>query len=54
MIHIAARAGDLTALQDAIKRGDDVNNTRLSADRVSWFVGMYIELKYVFASCHAD
>ncbi len=31
-----ARAGDLSALQDAIKRGEDVN----SVDSVSWFVGM--------------
>ena len=37
-IHDAARAGDLSALQDAIKRGDDVN----SVDEViiSWFVGI--------------
>ncbi len=35
-IHSAARAGDLSALQDAIKRGDDVN----SVNEVSWFVGM--------------
>ena len=39
-IHDAARAGDLSALQDAIKRGDDVN----SVDEViiSWFVGIYV------------
>ena len=35
-IHSAARAGDLSALQDAIKRGEDVN----SVNEVSWFVGM--------------
>ena len=35
-IHKAVRDGDLSALQDAIKRGEDVN----SVDRVSWFVGM--------------
>ncbi len=35
-IHDAARAGDLSALQDAIKSGQDVN----SVDSVSWFVGM--------------
>ena len=35
-IYNAARAGVLSALQDAIKRGEDVN----SVDRVSWFVGM--------------
>ena len=35
-IHDAVRAGDLSALQDAIRRGDDVN----SVDKVSWFVGM--------------
>ncbi len=35
-IHRAARNGDFSALQYAIKRGDDVN----SVDRVSWFVGM--------------
>ncbi len=35
-IHYAARAGDLSALQEAIKRGQDVD----SVDRVSWFVGM--------------
>ncbi len=33
----AARAGDLSALQDAIKRGDDVN----SVNEVNWFVGMW-------------
>ncbi len=33
-IHKAARAGDLSALQDAIKRGEDVNSVE-----VSWFVG---------------
>ncbi len=32
----AAFAGNLSALKDAIKRGEDVN----SVDRVSWFVGM--------------
>ncbi len=32
----AAFVGDLSALKDAIKRGEDVN----SVDRVSWFVGM--------------
>ena len=32
----AARAGDLSALRDAIKRGEDVN----SVNWVSWFVGM--------------
>ncbi len=32
----ATRAGDLSALRDAIKRGADVN----SVDGVSWFVGM--------------
>ena len=31
----AARAGDLSALRDAIKRGADVNSVE-----VSWFVGM--------------
>ena len=35
-LHKAARAGDLSALQDAIRRGADVN----SVERVSWFVGM--------------
>ena len=35
-VHNAARVGVLSALQDAIKRGEDVN----SVDRVSWFVGM--------------
>ncbi len=35
-IDSAARAGDLSALKDAIKRGDDVN----SVDEVSWFVDM--------------
>ncbi len=35
-IHNAARAGDLSALQDAIMRRDDVN----SLNGVSWFVGM--------------
>ncbi len=35
-IHNAAWAGDLSALKDAIKRGEDVN----SVDEVSWFVGM--------------
>ena len=35
-IHKAANAGDLSALKDAIKRGEDVN----SVDEVSWFVGM--------------
>ena len=35
-IHSAARAGDLSALRDAIRRGADIN----SVDRVSWFVGM--------------
>ncbi len=35
-IYDAAEAGDLSALQVAIKRGEDVN----SVDRVSWFVGM--------------
>ena len=31
----AAKAGDLSALRDAIKRGADVNSVE-----VSWFVGM--------------
>ena len=35
-LHNAARDGDLSALQDAIKKGDHVN----SVDGVSWFVGM--------------
>ncbi len=35
-LHKAARAGNLSALQDAIRRGKDVN----SVDGVSWFVGM--------------
>ena len=35
-LHKAARAGNLSALQDAIRRGEDVN----SVDEVSWFVGM--------------
>ncbi len=35
-IHDAAIAGDLSALQEAIKSGEDVN----SVDEVSWFVGM--------------
>ena len=35
-IHWAVKAGNLSALKDAIKRGDDVN----SVDEVSWFVGM--------------
>ncbi len=39
-IHRAADAGDLSALKDAIKRGEDVNSVR-----VSWFVGMYVDLK---------
>ena len=34
-IFSAARAGDLSALRDAIRRGADVNSFR-----VSWFVGM--------------
>ncbi len=34
-IHYAARVGDLSALQDAIKSGQDVNSVK-----VSWFVGM--------------
>ncbi len=32
----AAKAGDLSALQHAIKKGEDVN----SVNEVSWFVGM--------------
>ena len=32
----AAEAGDLSALRDAIRRGEDVN----SVNWVSWFVGM--------------
>ena len=36
IVHRAARNGDFSALQYAIKRGDDVN----SVDKVSWFVGM--------------
>ncbi len=35
-VHRAAMFGDLSALQDAIKKGQDVN----SVDGVSWFVGM--------------
>ena len=35
-IHDAVYVGDLSALKDAIKRGEDVN----SVDEVSWFVGM--------------
>ena len=35
-VHTAARVGDLSALQDAIRRRADVN----SVDRVSWFVGI--------------
>ncbi len=35
-IHRAVRVGYLSALKDAIKRGEDVN----SVDEVSWFVGM--------------
>ena len=35
-IHWATRFGYLSALKDAIKRGEDVN----SVDEVSWFVGM--------------
>ena len=35
-IHLAAKDGDLSALQAAIRRGDGVN----SVDYVSWFVGM--------------
>ena len=35
-IHTAALFGYLSALKDAIKRGEDVN----SVDEVSWFVGM--------------
>ncbi len=35
-LHKAARDGNLSALQHAIKRGDDVN----SVNEVSWFVGM--------------
>ena len=35
-IHSAAFAGDLSALGDAISRGEDVN----SVTWVSWFVGM--------------
>ncbi len=34
-IHYAARAGNLSALQKAIKSGEDVNSVE-----VSWFVGM--------------
>ena len=34
-IHNAAWAGNLSALKDAIKRGNDVNSVK-----VSWFVGM--------------
>ena len=48
-IHSAARDGDLCALQDAIRSGEDVNSVE-----VSWFV--YVELKLwksVFASCRA-
>ncbi len=35
-VHTAAIFGDLSTLQDAISRGEDVN----SVDGVSWFVGM--------------
>ncbi len=35
-IHKAADVGNLSALKDAIRRGEDVN----SVDEVSWFVGM--------------
>ncbi len=35
-IQDAAYDGDLSALQDAIRSGEDVN----SVDEVSWFVGM--------------
>ncbi len=35
-IHTAAIVGNLSALKDAIKRGEDVN----SVNEVSWFVGM--------------
>ncbi len=34
-VHNAADAGYLSALKDAIKRGEDVNSVK-----VSWFVGM--------------
>ncbi len=36
LISRAAFDGDLSALQEAIKSGEDVN----SVDKVSWFVGM--------------
>ena len=36
-IQDAARVGDLSALKDAIKRGEDVNSVK---HQVSWFVGM--------------
>ncbi len=36
-VHGAAIAGDLSALRDAIKRGEDVNSVHV---KVSWFVGM--------------
>ncbi len=35
-VHTAAIFGDLSVLQDALRRGEDVN----SVDGVSWFVGM--------------
>ncbi len=34
----AARVGNLSALRDAIKRGDDVN----SKEEVSWFVVVFL------------
>ena len=42
-IHSASRDGDLSALQDAIKRGDGVN----SMDEVSCMVCGYVQLKVV-------
>ncbi len=42
-VHKAAMVGDLSALQDAISRGQDVNSVK-----VSWFVGMRAEAVKVF------
>ncbi len=33
---IAASSGNLSALQDAIRRGEDINSVTI---KVSWFVG---------------